>query len=66
MTRTEKLNSISIQLCGVSQIDNCAYMLNGKCKKFGQCVLVEKTDEQLNYIVSPKIENCYLEACAGS
>lgn len=66
MTRTEKLNLISNQLCGVFEIDNCADMHNGKCKKFGKCGIVEKTDEQLNYIVSPKTENCYLEACAGS
>ena len=66
MTRTEKLNLISNELCGVSEIDNCADMQNGKCKKFGKCGIVEKTDEQLNYIVSPKTENCYLEACAGS
>lgn len=66
MTRTEKLNLISNQLCGVSEIDNCTYMHDGKCKKFGKCGIVEKTDEQLNYIVSPKTENCYLEACAGS
>lgn len=67
MDRDEKLNSIAAVLCGADDIStDCPHKGSGKCKYFGHCRLTEKTDEQLDYILSP-IDKCiYLEACAGS
>ena len=66
MTRHEQQCTISTVLCGVENIENCPYKCNGQCKLFGKCKIEDKTDEQLNYILSP-IDKCiYLEACAGS
>lgn len=67
MNRTDKLNIISNVLCGVDSITTgCPYQVAGRCKYFGSCRIKEKTDKQLDYILSP-IDKCvYLEACAGS
>jgi DNA helicase-2/ATP-dependent DNA helicase PcrA len=39
---------------------------NGNCQRHGKCKILEKTEAQLNYILSPNNECIYLEACAGS
>ena len=65
MNRTEMLCHIRKIICGVDEESTC-----GKCKKNKQdihiCRLQEKSDEQLEYILSSNSENIYLEACAGS
>ncbi len=66
MTRHEKQCAICSVLCNAADIQNCPHKCNGKCKLLGECRIEEKTDEQLDYILSP-IDKCiYLEACAGS
>lgn len=36
------------------------------CKGFSKCRILEKTEEQLKYVVSPIDKNIFLKACAGS
>lgn len=66
MTTTEKLNEISKTLCNVDDIERCPYYVDGMCSRFNTCRVREKTEEQLNYILSPNNQCTYLEACAGS
>lgn len=67
MDRAEKLNTIAAVLCGANDITtDCPYRSMDTCKYYGQCRLTEKTDEQLDYILSPIDECIYFEACAGS
>ena len=66
MTTTEKRNEISKTLCNVDDIERCPYYVNSMCSKYSTCRVREKTDEQLNYILSPNNQCTYLEACAGS
>ena len=67
MDRADKLNRIAAVLCGVDNITtDCPHRSMGICKYFGHCRLTEKTDKQLDYILSPTDECIYLEACAGS
>ena len=65
MNRAEMLCLIRKIICGFDEESTC-----GKCEKNKQdshvCRLQEKSDEQLEYILSPNSENIYLEACAGS
>ena len=66
MTTTEKLNKISKTLCDVDDVERCPYYMDDMCSKYNTCRVKEKTDEQLNYILSPNNQCTYLEACAGS
>lgn len=67
MNRAEKINKIAAVLCGADDITtDCPHRRLDKCKYFGHCRLTEKTDNQLDYILSPIDECIYLEACAGS
>lgn len=66
MTTIEKQNKISKSLCNVDDIEYCPYFTDGVCIKFNSCRIKEKTDEQLDYILSPNNQCIYLEACAGS
>lgn len=65
MERKEKIRNIRKILCGIDSETPC-----GKCEHDKQqphlCRLQEKSDEQLDYILSSISENIYLEACAGS
>ena len=65
VNRAEMLCHIRKTICGVDEESTC-----GKCQKNKQdihiCRLQEKSDEQLEYILSSNSENIYLEACAGS
>lgn len=60
------LNILSKELCSALIIQECPSFAEGSCKKYGECRIQEKTDEQLNYILSPYDKYTYLEACAGS
>ena len=67
MEKADKLNKIAAVLCGADNITTeCPHRNLDICKFFGHCRLTEKTDEQLDYILSPIDECIYLEACAGS
>lgn len=65
MNRAEMLCLIRKIICGVDEENICS-----KCEKNKQdshvCRLQEKSNEQLEYILSPNLEKIYLEACAGS
>lgn len=66
MNRTEKQDILSKALCSSDTVQECNLFKNGICPKHDKCRIWEKTDEQLDYILSP-IENCaFLKACAGS
>ena len=64
MSREEKLCMVAKTLCGIDDINNCIYMKGETCQKVGR--IKEKTDDQLDYILSSIDTNTYLEACAGS
>lgn len=66
MNRTDKLNIIARALCGIDSVADCLHGNAAVCKSYGYCRLTEKTDEQLDYILSSINECIYLEACAGS
>ena len=66
MTKEEKENKVSSILCGVVDARACEFLSEQGCKKFGKCRICEKTEEQLDYILSPNDKCTYLEACAGS
>ena len=66
MSREEKLCMVAKTLCGIDDINNCIYMKGETCQKVGRCRIKEKTDDQLDYILSSIDTNTYLEACAGS
>lgn len=65
LNRKDMLCCIRKIICGVDGETTC-----GKCEKNKRddhfCRLQEKSDEQLEYILSSNSENVYLEACAGS
>ena len=66
MNRCEKLSALSRVLCNAITINDCPHDIENVCMKFGKCRIDEKTDPQLEYILS-SIDQCvYLEACAGS
>ncbi len=66
MIITEKQTKLSKTLCNVDDIAHCPYFKDDICKRFHTCKIREKTDEQLNYILSSNNQCTYLEACAGS
>lgn len=66
MDKIEKQNLVSFRICKIDDIDNCPFCDEMRCSKYGKCFVKEKTEEQLDYILSPINENIYLEACAGS
>ena len=40
--------------------------LGNVCSKLSHCRILEKTEEQISYILSSIEKNTYLKACAGS
>ena len=66
MNRTDVQNALAIELCSVNSIQECSEFSKGKCRKHGECRIDEKTNEQLEYIISENDKCVYLEACAGS
>ena len=66
MDKIEKQNLVSFRICKIDDIDNCHFCDEMRCSKYGKCFIKEKTEEQLDYVLSPIEENIYLEACAGS
>jgi DNA helicase-2/ATP-dependent DNA helicase PcrA len=65
MSKKEKKNTLSATLCS-TDIDICQFLDNKKCDKYGKCKINEKTEEQIDYILSPITECTFLSACAGS
>lgn len=66
MSKTEKENLLSMALCLVADTQKCTLLNGTKCNKYGKCRICEKTEEQLDYILSPINKCVYLSACAGS
>lgn len=66
MTKEDKENVLSSILCGVENARSCEFLSEKECVKFEKCRICEKTDEQLDYILSPHDQCTYLAACAGS
>ncbi len=61
---------ISKVICNKSEDLSCAECFNLSnntiCKNYLNCRIMEKTREQLNYVLSPVNKNIFLKACAGS
>ncbi|MEA4896909.1 MAG: UvrD-helicase domain-containing protein [Christensenellaceae bacterium] len=66
MNREDGLNELAQVLCSTHCIQECLKENEGKCLRYGKCKIDEKTDKQIEYILSPKNKCIYLEACAGS
>lgn len=66
MTTAEKQTELSKTLCNVDDIGHCPYYAADICYRFHTCRIREKTDEQLDYVLSSNNKCTYLEACAGS
>lgn len=57
---------IAQALCGAESIESCPLKEGEKCLRYGGCRIKEKTDRQIEYVVSDISECVYLQACAGS
>ena len=70
MTKEEMQNNISKVLCGKDEIITCDECYKTKksyiCKNSSQCRIAEKTEKQLEYVLSSINKNIFLEACPGS
>lgn len=66
MSKSNKHNILFKVLCSSNTVKECSLLEGGNCLRHGKCKILEKTDSQLNYILSPHNECIYLEACAGS
>ena len=66
MNNLGKQSILTKMLCSSNTMQECTHFLQGKCLKHDKCRISEKTEEQLDYILSPSNECAYLEACAGS
>jgi len=70
MTKKEMQNNISKVLCGKDEALSCddCYKIkkNHMCKNSSQCRIAEKTEKQLEYVMSSVEKNIFLEACPGS
>jgi DNA helicase-2/ATP-dependent DNA helicase PcrA len=66
MSKREKENLLSTTLCLVDDAHTCTISKDSKCNKYGKCRICEKTEEQVDYILSPASKCTYLSACAGS
>ena len=57
-------------MCGKSEkitCEECYILADGNvCKNFKECRIAEKTEEQLEYVMTSIKENVFLKACAGS
>lgn len=59
-------DKIAKVLCGAQSVDSCNFKNGCGCSRYGKCRIAEKTDSQLEYVVSGINECTYLQACAGS
>jgi len=70
MNKNDYENIIAKVVCNKDEniaFDMCYSLSSMKaCKNQNKCRITEKTEEQLEYILSPIDKNVYLEACAGS
>lgn len=70
MTKEEMQNNISKVLCGKDETITCDECYKTKksyiCKNSSQCRIAEKTEKQLEYVLSSINKNIFLEACPGS
>ena len=62
----QSFDKIAKVLCGVQSVDSCRFKERGGCLRYGKCRIKEKTDRQIEYVVSDITESAYLQACAGS
>ncbi|TGE33359.1 ATP-dependent helicase [Desulfosporosinus sp. Sb-LF] len=70
MTKEEMHNSIAMTLCDKNSNLSCkeCFQKGARdiCKGYKHCRVSEKTEEQLEYILSSIDEDIFLRACAGS
>lgn len=66
MSKREKENILSTTLCLADDAYTCVFLKDNRCNKHGKCRICEKTEEQIDYILSPVSKCTYLSACAGS
>ena len=64
--RVQDADKIAKVLCGAQSVDSCLFKSGCDCSRYGKCRIGEKTDRQLEYVVSNTGECAYLKACAGS
>ncbi len=70
MQTRENVENIAKIICNKKEEDSFeeCFQTNGSsiCSQYGKCRIKEKSQEQLDYIISSIDENIYLEACPGS
>ena len=70
MNKEEYQEKIANIVCGKSEkitCEECYILADGNvCKNFKECRIAEKTEEQLEYVMTSIKENVFLKACAGS
>ena len=70
MNKEEYQEKIANIVCGKSEkitCEECYILADGNvCKNFKECRISEKTEEQLEYVMTSIKENVFLKACAGS
>lgn len=66
MSKREKENILSATLCLADDAHTCTFLNDSKCNKHDKCRICEKTEKQIDYILSPVSKCTYLSACAGS
>ena len=70
MTKEEWQETIAGIVCEKAEQITCEECYKSEspevCKGYKQCRITEKTVEQLAYVMTPKEENIFLKACAGS
>lgn len=59
-------DKIAQVLCGAESVESCPLKEGERCLKYGGCRIKEKTDRQIEYVLSDIAECAYLRACAGS
>lgn len=64
--RGQNSDRIAQVLCGAQSVESCNFKKGCACSRYGKCRIAEKTDSQLEYVVSGISECTYLQACAGS
>lgn len=72
MTQEEQLEKLANEVCqkplsiAINECHDTWGQANPLCREHNQCRILEKSPEQIEYVVSPFQDNIFLRACPGS
>lgn len=72
MNREEKVKHLAMSICGMpstitpSECHSSYGQRNPLCREYSTCRIAEKSDEQLDYVLSSSEDCIFLRACPGS